>query len=325
MHGTQLPRARSFIILLLRYIRAVEPHLQAVRWLIAYGITYPFTFAFLCCAKLLVFNRLLEFSKHSSSRLALFARILGGVIVVGSLLGLCGNIAAAVFFFRSAEIRESNSSDAVEANNEAESEMSQGIRLASIQFGSETIMLLLIVIAISVVGVAAVRRVRVTMDSVERTEMRQSMMGIQCVTRGTDARQRAFTSNQSASDGRQLQRQISVTCFMIFISFLMRAVYLNMFTISTALRNNPNDCPKNLSRCSDLDPNDCPKNLSRCSDLNCHNDFYYITLWFLHSPSIYFSMVLISQPVSLLVALWGMTSGRTLQVMRARELEQSKA
>jgi hypothetical protein len=40
-------------------------------------------------------------------------------------------------------------------------------------------------------------------------------------------------------------------------------------------------------------------------------------LWLLYTPQFYFALSLVSQPIALLVALWGMTSGQTLSVMRA--------
>ena len=39
-------------------------------------------------------------------------------------------------------------------------------------------------------------------------------------------------------------------------------------------------------------------------------------LFLLYTPELQMLVVLISSPLALLVALWGMTSGRTLQAMR---------
>jgi hypothetical protein len=37
-------------------------------------------------------------------------------------------------------------------------------------------------------------------------------------------------------------------------------------------------------------------------------------IWMINTPSFYFSIVLISQPLALLVSLWGMTSGHFFAV-----------
>jgi hypothetical protein len=39
-------------------------------------------------------------------------------------------------------------------------------------------------------------------------------------------------------------------------------------------------------------------------------------VWIMYNPSIYFAVLLASQPFALLVALWGMTSQQTLDLMK---------
>jgi hypothetical protein len=92
-------------------IAGVQSVLQALRWLIVYVITYPFN---LCCdvvTKLLVVDRLMDFSKLAvtdASHWAFFGRVSIGIVVFGcNVVGICGKIAAAVFFCRSAGFQES--------------------------------------------------------------------------------------------------------------------------------------------------------------------------------------------------------------------------
>ena len=47
-----------------------------------------------------------------------------------------------------------------------------------------------------------------------------------------------------------------------------------------------------------------------------YNQFALMQLYLLYTPELQMLVVLISSPLALLVALWGMTSGRTLQAMR---------
>jgi hypothetical protein len=39
--------------------------------------------------------------------------------------------------------------------------------------------------------------------------------------------------------------------------------------------------------------------------------------WLAYTPEFFYVVVFVSEPVALLVALWGMTSGRTLSIMRS--------
>jgi hypothetical protein len=40
-------------------------------------------------------------------------------------------------------------------------------------------------------------------------------------------------------------------------------------------------------------------------------------VWLLYTPTVYFVVLLLGQPVVMLVALWGMTSGQMLALMKA--------
>ncbi len=59
----------------------------------------------------------------------------------------------------------------------------------------------------------------------------------------------------------------------------------------------------------------CPKK-SPC-DASCYNVYRLMQLWFIYTPEFQLTVVLISSPLALLVALWGMTSERTLQRMQS--------
>ena len=54
-------------------------------------------------------------------------------------------------------------------------------------------------------------------------------------------------------------------------------------------------------------------------DPSCHNEFTHINQWAVRTPEFQMTIVLISSPVALLVALWGVTSRYTLQLMKVKQ------
>ena len=54
-------------------------------------------------------------------------------------------------------------------------------------------------------------------------------------------------------------------------------------------------------------------------DPTCFNEFTHITQWMGRTPEFQMTIVLISSPVALLVALWGVTSRYTLQLMKLKQ------
>ena len=54
-------------------------------------------------------------------------------------------------------------------------------------------------------------------------------------------------------------------------------------------------------------------------DPSCFNVFTHIHLWAVRTPEFQVTIVLVSSPLTLLVALWGMTSKQTLQAMKSNQ------
>jgi hypothetical protein len=44
--------------------------------------------------------------------------------------------------------------------------------------------------------------------------------------------------------------------------------------------------------------------------------YNHMFVWFLFTPSFHFAVLLVTQPLALLAALWGMTSRQTLVLMK---------
>jgi len=267
---------------------------QIRRWIAAFSVTYAMEFLCLSVAKLMVLDRMKDFAAPKgdgmSRRWVVGGRVVLAAVVAGNVVGLGGNVAAAVYFERTA-VFFSAASAAYAANNTADAEnfdnlgQQQG-QLASstqaLQSFCEVAVLLLIIVAFAVVGAACARRVSSALLDM------------------TDA---------FAASGRQLRRQIVGTAVFVFVTFLLRAVISTWYALAFQLQNG-------------ADAVSCPS-LSPC-DHPCFNVYKLMQLWFIYSPEFRLTIVLISSPLALLVALWGMTSKRTLQLMQSNRRQTHK-
>lgn len=66
----------------------------------------------------------------------------------------------------------------------------------------------------------------------------------------------------------------------------------------------------------------CPAYTDRCS--LCYNVHNFMLIWFLYTPSFHFAVLLITQPLALLAALWGMTSRQTLVLMKENIVQRAE-
>jgi hypothetical protein len=203
--------------------------------------------------------------------------------------GRCGRcvlqVVASVFYARTANIldgitagRQNNTRTAVEENAKASAS-------TAFMFAYEAIMVPVLIISFSVVGVASARRVRHVLHAAATSAI--SMQG--------------SAPPATVDTPRQLMRKIVNTCCVIFVSLLVRAVPAIFFAIAAGLQR--------FVSC------DAYTNRNRCSE--CYDMYTHMFMWIVYTPSLIFAVALVSQPVALLVALWGMTSGQTLALMKA--------
>ena len=61
----------------------------------------------------------------------------------------------------------------------------------------------------------------------------------------------------------------------------------------------------------------CASSEFNLCDSSCYNVYAIMQAWLQFTPEFQLSVVLISSPLALIVALWGMTSAHTLQHMRS--------
>jgi len=247
-----------------------------------YFITYAIAFLCLSAAKLMALDQMMNFAVSKSRdvprRWVVWGRVVMAGVVVGNVVGLVGNVGAAVYFEQSAG-SYSAASAAYAANSTADGNNFHNIGLqqdqrafatAAVQLFCEVVVLLLIIVAFAVTGAACVRR---------------------------------FTSAQldDTAEGRQLWRQIAGTAGFVFVTFLLRAVFTTIFALANGLQNDDASCPSS---------NPC--------DASCFNVNNLMQTWLFFTPEFQLSVELISSPLTLLVALWGMTSKHTLRLMQSR-------
>jgi hypothetical protein len=111
-----------------------------------------------------------------------------------------------------------------------------------------------------------------------------------------------------AATGRALRRQMVGTTAFVFVTFLLRSVVSTIASVSYELRNFDKPSPES--------------DKSIYCD-TCRNVYTHITGWMLFTPEFESTVVLISSPLALLVALWGMTSKSTLQLMKSSRQERN--
>jgi hypothetical protein len=105
-------------------------------------------------------------------------------------------------------------------------------------------------------------------------------------------------ASAGAAKARHLRRQVLVTVAVVFVSFLLRAVSATLNAVARALQNEAANCPDS----------------SACS-LSCRNVYSLMLIWILYRPAFQLLIILLSSPLALLVALWGMTNKRMLELM----------
>jgi uncharacterized membrane protein len=210
------------------------------------------------------------------------------VVVLGNVVGLAANVAAAVHAQRAAEAASTASAlfaaNSTQLANESVSlgrtEVQLAASIAAVQSFSEVAVLLLIIAAFIVTGVVCARIVTLNMLAVDR-------------------------ASAPAAAGRALRRRVAVTTVVIFVTFVIRSVQSTMTAVARQLQDQAKRCPGVTSLC----------------DASCHNVFTHMHIWMVSTPEFQVTVVLVSSPLTLLVALWGMTSRQMLQAAKSEEQE----
>ena len=96
-----------------------------------------------------------------------------------------------------------------------------------------------------------------------------------------------------------------VTTVVVFVAFVVRSVQSTMLAVARQLQDGSRRCPGVTDIC----------------DPSCYNVFTHIGQWAASTPEFQVTIVLVSSPLTLLVALWGMTSRQTLHAMKSKVQE----
>jgi len=248
---------------------------------------YPIEFLCLSIVKLTVLDRMEDFfvELRDKERWARAGRVVMVLVFAGGVVGIGGDIASGVFNLQAAELVHSAASAAqngkifttIELVTDSQRRNELAVQVQSIQEFAELCTLLLIMAAFVVVGVMCARRV--------------------------DSSLASMTAHAGAK-AKHLRRQIVVTAAVVFVTFLLRAVFASFNAVSASRQNLGASCQDPCS--ATATPN--------CSEP--YNQFAHMQIFLVYTPELQMLVVLISSPLALLVALWGMTSGRTLQAMR---------
>jgi hypothetical protein len=247
----------------------------------------------LSAAKLMVLDRMSDFAAGQDDRMrkrwAAGGRVVMAVVVLGNAVGLAANVAAAVHAAKSAGA--ASAASAAFSNNDTDS-------------GYEFLALSVTEIdrAISINSVQLFCEVAVLLFIVAAF----IVAGVVCARAVSSWLRAVDATSAPAATGRELRRRIVGTTAIVFAAFVVRSVFASMSAVSSQLQDGANECPGVTSRC----------------DASCYNIFSHFHTWMVYTPEFQVTIVLISSPLSLLVALWGMTSKQTLQLLKSSNEQQ---
>ena len=268
-------------------------------WTAVYIVTYAIEFLCLSAAKLMVLDRMSVYAagqdEGSRQRWAAAARAVMAVVVLGNAVGLAANIAAAVHAQRAAEASSTasalfaaNSTQlAIESFSLSQTEFQLALSIAAVQSWCEVAVLLLIVAAFIAAGLACARRIILYTRAVAYNGDLDAAVAV-------------------LDGGKQQRLQHLGTTAFVFVAFVVRSMQSTMFAVARQLQDGADGLRT------------CPEVTTFC-DPTCFNEFTHINQWMGRTPEFQVTIVLISSPVALLVALWGVTSRYTLQLMKLKQ------
>ena len=247
-------------------------------------VAFSLEFSFLSVAKLLVLDRLLHVAMPralaTSQRWATAGRLVVGSIVVGNVVYVGSSIAAAAYFWRSFQLYKSLSEALLSNNSSYESFVMFREAGANTSNGARYYSygeFCEVIVLILIVAVF-------------------SVLGALCARRMRSALRHIpeNASEQLRGELVGVRRQIIATVYIVFLTFLLRSIAAGMFAVANSRQNN--SC--------------FSQNSSEC------NAFSFLQAWFFYTPEFQSSVEFIASPLTMMITLWGMTTDRTLQLMR---------
>jgi len=266
----------------------------ALQYEAVFSVTYALDFLCLSTAKLMVLDRMTEFSlRHADGIDARWVRGKRAVMVVVvfiGLVGLCGNVAAALYqvqtglyWSKSFTALASNNTAAFEDyRNQARDWTDRSLSVASVQHICEVAVLHIILLTFAVVGATCARQVQSALLKMK------------------------FNA-EGAAGVKKIRAQILAPVCVVFVAFLLRSIHATMYAVAAGLQDKDKlvSCPIPLS-----------SERSIWCETTCFNSYTQMIAWMDRTPEFRLSIMLISSPLALIAALWGMTSDRALHLMR---------
>lgn len=240
-------------------------------------------------AKLVVLQRMRDFAAVKSLQKALWAkcsRLVVVIVTVGNATGIISNIVSAALFNQSADLSlqathafaANRTADGLVLRQQARDVVQRAAANNSVQRFSEAVVLLVLVVAFFIVGIASVRIIAAALRALLLVTGRvESMPGVA----GDQSRQLVA---QASEQGRVLQRKIVGTFVFVFVTVLLRSFFYVLYALASALQNTGDVCG------------------ASCDE--CRNVYANIHDWILYTPEFQQIVMIIASPCALLLALW---------------------
>ena len=234
-------------------------------WGAVFTVMYAIEFLCLSAARLMVLDRMSDFAagqdEGTRKRWAAGGRMVMAVVVLGNAVGLAANVAAAVHAQRAAEAASTVSAllaaNSTQLANESfalsQTEVQFLLSIAAVQSWCEVAVMLLIVVAFVVAGVACARVVSSRLRAVDAASVP------------------AAVGNYVHFVGGELRRRMVVTTVVVFVAFVVRSVQSTMFAVARQLQDGADGARR------------CPGVTTFC-DPSCFNEFTHINQWLAFTP-----------------------------------------
>jgi hypothetical protein len=246
-------------------------------WWCVFKIAYAVEFYCVTFIQLFVISRMADFADASLLSVSR-KRFAIAFIFANFAACLCGNIVSSVYSAQSAQSWSEASAhfdaknvDAFRDSNQRAFELRQdALEAASVQYFCEVIVLLAIIATFVFVAVVCARRVRTLLSN---------------TTEGQHVLIAALT--------KKLNSKIVGTTVFIFATLLLRSTYSTMYAIANQLQDQNKPCSAPLTP------------LKFCNTA-CYNVYTQAQVWLDRTPEFQTAAVLLSSPLALVVARWGM-------------------
>jgi hypothetical protein len=263
------------------------------RFTAAFYALFPVELAFVSVAYLLVLHRMQSFAVKKSKYARYWVvtgRLFLAVVVLFNLVGICGNIAAAVSYNRAAEFSSlaatAYAKNDTSAARDYEARAKGAGEISAVQRFCEVSVLFMITVAFLIVGVNNANIVSSAMHILLSTEMRSFSVS---ASDNRDSEALAAAKLQ----GKKLFIKIVGTVLFVFCTFLVRTVFTVLYAFAQAFPDNGRTCDSSGSS-KDCDP--------------CLGVYSHIQTFIIYEPAFQFAVILLASPLTLMVALWGMST-----------------